>query len=90
VMVVLAHSSSCSTQAVLSSVGLSGLSEALVLWIWTVPLLRYVQQFWYLEYLTSFPWYSLVPLNGCRLSMYSLSRNLAVRSSSDTWLLLSK
>jgi len=43
-----------------------------------------------MEYLTSFSWYCPVPLNGCRLSIYSISRNLAVRSSSNTWSLLSK
>jgi len=55
VTVVSALSNNCSTQAVLSSVGLSGVSEALVPWRWTVLLLRYVQQFLCGEYLTSFP-----------------------------------
>jgi len=69
VMVVSALSNNCSTWVVLSSVGLSGVSEALVPWMWTVLLLRYIQQFLCGEYLTSFPWYFLVPFNGCRLSM---------------------
>ena len=90
VTVVSALSNNCSTRAVSSSVGLSGVSEVLELWIWTVLLLRYVQQFHCGEYLTSFPWYWPVPFNGCRLSIYSLSRNGAVRRSSDICSLSSK
>jgi len=71
VTVVSACSNNCSTWAMSSSVGLSGVSEALVPWIWTVLLLRYVQQCHSLEYLTSFPWYCPVPLNILRLSMLS-------------------
>jgi len=41
VMVVSVLSNISLTWAVLSSVGLSGVSEALVPWIWTVRLLRY-------------------------------------------------
>jgi len=84
VTVVSARSNNCSTWVVLSSVGLSGVSETLVLWIWTVLLLRYIQQYRSKEYLTSFPWYCPVPLRGCRLLMYSLLRNLAMRNSSLT------
>src|SRR6266705_6909673 len=78
------------TWAVSSSVGLSGVSEALVLWKWTVLLLRYTQPDWVNEYRTSFPWYVPVPFNGCRLSIYSLLRNLAVRNSSPISSLSSK
>jgi len=90
VMVVLALSNNCSTQVVSLSVRLSGVLEVLVLWKWTVLLLRYVQQYRVVENLTSFPWYSPVPLRGSRLSIYSFSRNLAVRTSLVTRLLLSK
>jgi len=79
-----------SMQAVLSSTGLLGVSDTLVPWKWTVRLLRYTQQFHLTAYLTSFPSYCPVPVSVCRLSMYSLSRNLAVRSSSETSLLSSK
>ena len=90
VTVVSACSNNCSTLAVSSSVGLSGVSEALVPWIWTVLLLRNVQQFRSMEYLTSFPWYCPVPLNIFRLSILSWSRYWAVRSSSEICSLSSK
>ena len=90
VTVVLALSNNCLTLAVSSSAGLSGVSEVLLPWIWTVLLLRYTQQYRLIEYRTSFPWYCPVPLIGCTLSMYSLLRNLAVRNSSETRSLSSK
>src|SRR6266581_5287492 len=78
------------TRAVSSSSELAGVSEALVLWKWTVLLLRYTQRFFDRLYLTSFPWYCPVPFNGCRLSIYSLFRKLAVRRSLLTGSLSSK
>src|SRR6266581_4544536 len=68
----------------------AGVSEALVPWRWTVLLLRYTQQFRFVEYWTSFPWYCPVPLRGSRLSIYSLSRNPAVKTSTPTGSLSSK
>jgi len=79
-----------STWAVSLSAGLSGVSEALDPWKWTAWLLRYTQRCCSRLYLTSFPWYCPVPYNGCRLSIYSVSRNLAVRRSSLTSALSSK
>src|SRR6266581_978432 len=78
------------TRAVSSSSESAGVSEALVPWKWTVLLLRYCQRFFCRLYLTSFPWYCPVPFNGCRLSIYSLFRNGAVRRSSLTSSLSSK
>jgi len=55
VMVISVLSNNSSTWAVSSSTGLSGISEVLVPWIWTVRLLRYTQQYQFIENLTSFP-----------------------------------
>ena len=78
------------TRAVSSSSESAGVSEVLVPWKWTVLLLRYTQRFFDGLYLTSFPWYCPVPCNGCRLSIYSLSRKLAVKCSLLTNSLSSK
>ena len=86
--VIFILSNISSTWVVLLSVGDSGVSKALVLWIWTVQLLRYTQQYQAGENLTSFPWYCPVPLRGCRLLMYSLSRNLAISTSLATVLFI--
>src|SRR6266581_5664470 len=78
------------TWAVSSSSELAGVSDALVPWKWTVLLLRYIQQFRFSEYWTSFPWYCPVPLIGFRLSIYSLSKNPAEKTSIPTSSLSSK
>ena len=89
-MVVSVLSNIFWTREVSSLSELPGVSEGLVLWKCTVLLLRYTQRCLSRLYLTSFPWYCPVPLNGCKLSIYSLFRNSAVRRSSLTGSLSSK